>query len=296
MTSRLKVPPFMFWFPFLVIGLSVVCVVSLERSSVLAVQHIESESNKNSADTTVASEEKQIDRISLKQQEMRGPIVLVQARQDSGSGTIIDSIDTDTEDMFEYRVLTSSHVISSRFISHPKRADAITGKVETCVVDVGCRIITFDYQKRTFETHRAIVVAENKQHDLAILSFESNQKLTVAKIADENMLRQVRVFDEVFAVGCQLRNPPSPTFGIISRILTGIKGQEKWTIYVNSAHIAFGSSGGGLFKEYNDHYYLIGVPYGVSTTDSDQIIPHLSIAVSVSTARNLIDQSSVTHP
>ena len=105
------------------------------------------------------------------------------------------------------------------------------------------------------------------------------------------MLKQVRVFDEVFAIGCQFGQAPIPTVGIISQILTENNRDKKWIIYRSTAQISPGSSGGGLFREYDGHYYLIGSPYRIWVADNGQIIPHLSYSISLEVAIDFINKN-----
>ena len=104
------------------------------------------------------------------------------------------------------------------------------------------------------------------------------------------MLQQVKVFDDVFAVGCQLGKAPIPTVGIISQVWQ----DEKWLIYINTAAISPGSSGGGLFKKYDEHYYLIGIPFCVGQSYNGQIMPHIAHAISFAVARDFVDINLVS--
>lgn len=240
------------------------------------------------AELVVEKETESVDEINIKQKEMRDTIVLVTTRRGSGSGTIIDRLETDIKQMFKYRVLTNAHITHLRFTEYLRDVDSITGRVKVGIIDTGCEITTFDYHSQDRDNRTAKVVAENTIYDLAILSFVSPKELAVAKIADIEMLEQVRVFDDVFAIGCQLGQAPTPTVGIVSQVLIGIRGNKEWIIYSNTAQISPGSSGGGLFKKYDDHYYLIGIPYRVATINNCQIVPHLSHAISMKTANEFI--------
>ncbi len=254
-----------------------------------------------------------VDDTTLKQREMRDTIVLVQTYHKSGSGTIIDRIGTEDKDVFEYRVLTNSHVVRPIFFTQLGGVDSITGRLKTTTIGTKYSIVSFDHVDKIQKRYDANLVLEDTEYDLAILSFLSNKELAVAKIADTNMLEQVRVFDEVFAVGCQLTHPPSPTVGIISVVLKGVGNipitfdglqyntikknyQQGWIIYGNTSQISTGSSGGGLFKKYDDNYYLIGIPYLTSFTSGSQFLPHLAYAISISTAKGFIDSTMVSHP
>lgn len=237
-----------------------------------------------------------VDEIELKQKEMRDTTVLVQTLSRNGSGIIIGRFDTNTTGIFEYHVLTNAHITRSRFTEYFKGANSLTGKLEIEIVDTGCEIIVFDYPNEDRNYYRAKVVAEDIKYDFAILLFSSDRELVVAKIANDEMLKQVRVFDEIYAVGCPFGQVPSPTTGIVSRILTGDNGKKKWIVYINTAQIVPGSSGGGLFKNYYGHYYLIGMPFRLTVSGNGQIIPHLAHAISIETAQDFIEQNSVIHP
>jgi S1-C subfamily serine protease len=238
----------------------------------------------------------QPDVIARKQKEMRNTVVLIKTRGGTGSGTIIDCLETDTEGVSEYRILTNAHVVGDRFVTVLREVNSLTGRIKTETIDTGCAIIVFDHNKKETYRYHSEVIDEDSIYDLAILSFQTEQKIDVARIADDQMLKMVRVFDEVFAVGCPFGNMPSPTTGIISRIITGKNGEKEWAIYNATTQIVPGSSGGGLFKKYNDHYYLIGIPFSIATTRWGQIVPHLSRAIAISTARDFIDKNTVTCP
>jgi len=237
-----------------------------------------------------------VDEIALKQEEMRNTTILVQTFQGSGSGTIIDCLETDAEGVFEYRVLSNAHVTYSRFITIVRGVDSLTGKVQRETTDTGCGIVVFDHANKDYFQYGATVIDEDVRYDLSLLSFRTDKKLPVARVADKDQLNQVRVFDEIFAIGCQLGRGPSPTTGIVSQIITGNNGEKEWAIYGNTAQITPGSSGGGLFKKYDDHYYLIGIPFRVAVAGNGQFVPHLAHAISIEVARDFIDQNVASCP
>lgn len=232
------------------------------------------------------------DEISIKQKEMLNTNVRVDNHSGSGSGTIIDCIESEEDKLFEIRVLTNAHVTRQRLINK-MHVDSITGRVTRQTIDMGCRIIVFNHIDGTEKVYVAKIVKENIFLDLAILSFFSKEKLAVARIASNELLSSVRVFNEVFAIGCQLGKVPIPTYGIISRIITYRKNNEEANSYMHTAHIAGGSSGGGLFIEHNGHYYLIGIPFRIES-NSYQLYPHLAESISISVAWPLIDETSIS--
>jgi len=237
-----------------------------------------------------------IDEICLRQKEIRDTIVLVQTHHSGGSGTIIGYLETDLNNVLEYLILTNAHITRTRFIVVIENIDSLTGKIDIEKIDTGCKVIVFDHQNRDYHKYDVDVIAEDTNRDLSLLSLKTARKLAVARLADNIMLEQVRVFDDVFAVGCQLGNIPIPTAGIITQILINNDDLEQFIVYGHTAQVAPGSSGGGLFKKYNDHYYMIGIPFCVETLTNGQIIPHLAYAISMKTAKNFINQNMVNYP
>jgi S1-C subfamily serine protease len=227
----------------------------------------------------------------IKREETIGPIVLVYTQYGTGSGTVIDRLRRNDDGVFEYRVLTNEHVIRPRWITQVDSVDFLTGRTTTKAVDTGCGVLTFSILSDEWSDHVARVVEEDAHRDLSVLSFTSKEMLPVAKMADMAQLDQITIFDEVVSVGCKLGMRPLPTEGIISGIANGACGEIEWVVYANTASIVNGSSGGGLFKEYDGHYYLIGVPYMMSTTKRGQIIPHMAKAISLLMAIDIIESS-----
>lgn len=236
---------------------------------------------------------KNVDQIAVKQHEMLDPIVRIETRRATGSGVIYEKLETETDGVFEYKILTNEHMTRTRII-FSWDADFMIGKLITIPIDTGCSVFVFDPKDKTKKKYISQVIAENHYLDLAILSFETDQIISVAQIATKEMLESIRVFDEVFAVGCQLGMRPIPTFGIISQIISGDTNNVKWILYGTTSPISPGSSGGGLFREYDGHYYLVGIPFRVTVTHDSQIMPHLGNAISIFTARKLIDDNRVS--
>ncbi len=234
-----------------------------------------------------------LDTISIKQREMLYTNVKVGTNRGSGSGTIIDCIESEENELFEIRVLTNEHVTRGRRETRIVRVDAITGRVTRQTIDTGCLITVFNHTDETKKVYESRIVKEEAFLDLAILSFLSEDKLPIAKIASGELLSSVRVFSEVFAIGCQLGRFPIPTSGMISRIITHGDGDNERTTYMHTAQLIGGSSGGGLFMEHDGHYYLIGVPFRVHN-DWRQVFPHLGESIAVSVAQPLINESSVS--
>lgn len=224
-----------------------------------------------------------------KRQEMLYTSVFIETKNMDGSGTIIGQIDTEINSVFRYLVLTNEHVIRGRFIPDLKS--------DKKKVDKGCIVWTFDHTNLSYKPYSALVIVENKEVDIAMLAFNSSEVLAVAKFATQKMLDEIGVFDEVFAIGCNLKDDfPGPTVGIISLIYTEQMGEIDVVIYANTAQIIPGASGGGLFRKYDGHYYLIGIPFRLEVIERDQLVPHLAEAISLSAVKNILHKNAAILP
>jgi len=215
--------------------------------------------------------------------------VYVSTETMDGSGTVIGKTATEMNGVFRYLVLTNEHILKGRFVPDPKSPSKR--------VDKGCAVWTFNHADMSYESYPASIVAENTEVDIALLAFNSSEVLSVATFATQEILDAISVFDEVFAIGCNLMDDfPGPTVGIVSLIYTEQMGETKVDIYSNTAQIIPGASGGGLFKEHEGHYYLIGIPFRLEVLDSTQLVPHLAEAISISAVKNLIHRNAVILP
>ena len=84
------------------------------------------------------------------------------------------------------------------------------------------------------------------------------------------------LFQKTWAVGSGMSNPPYPTEGLLS----GISGKDAKgrALYLSSAPIIFGNSGGSLwaYSKSRDRYEMIGVPSMVGAFGYGNIIPHIA--------------------
>lgn len=229
------------------------------------------------------------DEISIKQKQMLNTTVVVSTFRGSGSGIIIDRFDTETEDVSEYYVLTNAHVIREKYL---RSVDCFSGKLRIEIVNINCQVGIFDHEKQEWEYYSAETISEDIAYDLVVLSFKSKKELPVVKIADNTMLQQIRIFDEVFSVGCPYGESPTPTIGIISQITKETKGHKNRIIYGSTTQIVPGYSGGGLFKKYGPHYYLVGVPYKVLIAHNGQMISHLASSISIITVNHFFNEAA----
>lgn len=252
----------------------------------------------NNKTNSLQATQDSVDTLSIKHREMLAPTVRVETYKSIGSGTIIHRTGTSDPAIFRYLVLTSAHVVRTRLIERIIGVDSLTGKKKSRTIDTGCSVTIFNHSTRNSKIIATTILAEDVCIDLTLLLFDFDSILPVAKIADASMLDQIRVFDEVFAIGCQLGLTPIPTVGIISGILSATSDVEcpvNSIVYRSTTNMAYGSSGGGLFKLYDDHYYLIGVP-GKLAFSKGRVVSHLAYSVSALTAKKFIDEKKIDLP
>lgn len=81
----------------------------------------------------------------------------------------------------------------------------------------------------------------------------------VSKLVPIN--KSLRLFQEVYAVGCQMLADPFPTPGIVADLEVII---DKKSYVAATAPIYFGSSGGAVYAKFDTDYYFVGIPSRVS--------------------------------
>jgi S1-C subfamily serine protease len=211
--------------------------------------------------------------------EMLDPIVGVWSVDRSGSGVLIyKNISKKDDDVFSYLVVTNYHVISNRKIKKIISVDGLRGKSWFKIKDRGCQVFVFNKNGAGNKRYSGKIIAESKEIDIAIIYFETEDDLNIAILPTTEMIEDVDRLDDVYSVGCQLSQRPTITKGIISRI--DISGENnQYTEFISDAHIYLGSSGGGLFKLYDNHYYLIGISYKVGINGRN-LLPHIAYSIS----------------
>jgi len=216
--------------------------------------------------------------------EMLYPTVMVDLPNGAGSGTIIFSdfrkhISWKDEGIWTL-VLTNHHVISDA-ISIMDKFDPRKGKTvqKETRRPVHVRLWDYnDYSTAVGTTGRvARIVAWDRDRDLALLRLDDKERVitSVAKFWPEKVGGPY-LFQKAWAVGSGLGNPPYPTEGLLS----GISGKDKQgrALYLSSAPIIFGNSGGSLwaYSKKRDRYEMIGVPSMISAFGWGTAVPHVA--------------------
>jgi S1-C subfamily serine protease len=222
---------------------------------------------------------------NVKYNQMLYPVVQILGEENSGSGVLVHR--EKIRDFYVYSVLTNWHVVKyERKIEY--HVDGLRGGGKITVdgpPKIG--VVVFSNVMTNWTHYVGGIVAADPTHDLALVRFTSPHDVhCLAKIASPEQLSGLQIFDNVFAIGCQLAGPPIPTKGMIAGMVT--KPETGLRIVVNTANILPGSSGGGLYKKFGDSYLLIGIPSAVQVYGM-QIMSHYAFAISAMNAIEFLD-------
>ena len=248
------------------------------------------------AQAAPSSEEAPVKKIK----EMLYPTVMVDLPSaGAGSGTVIFSAKRkhaswDDEGVWTL-VLTNHHVIASS-ISITEDFDPKVGKsVKTETRrPVHVRLWDYnDYSTAVGTTGRVgRIVAWDKHRDLALLRLDDKERIIkdVAILWVENVGGPY-LFQKTYAIGSGLSQPPYPTEGLLSGI--NGKDQEGRALYLSSAPIIFGNSGGSLwaYSKKRNRYEMIGVPSMISAYGWGAAVPHVAWSRPVSEIREFLREN-----
>ena len=229
--------------------------------------------------------------------EMLYPTIMVDlGRGTAGSGTIIFSdfrkhISWKEEGIWSL-VLTNHHVISAA-ITITEEFDPKKGKTmqKEFRQPVHVRLWDYnDYSTAVGTTGRVgRIIAWDKDRDLALLRLDDKERVikNVATLWPENVGGPY-LFQRTWAVGSGMSNPPYPTEGLLS----GISGKDNHgrSLYLSSAPIIFGNSGGSLwaYSKSRDKYEMIGVPSMVSAYGWGTMVSHVAWSRPISEIREFL--------
>jgi S1-C subfamily serine protease len=232
-------------------------------------------------------------------EEMLYPTVMVDTGRGVGSGTLIFSGQRTHESWKDEKlwtlVLTNHHVIKSA-ISISKNFDPKKGKSvqKETRRPVHVRIWDYnDYSTAVGTTGRmARILAWDEDRDLALLRLDDKERSikTIATLWPENEGGPY-LFQDVWAVGSGMGNPPYPTEGLLSGIAG--KDQQGRPLYLSSAPIIFGNSGGSLwaFSKKRDRYEMIGVPSMVGAYGWGSVVTHIAWSRPISEIRAFLREN-----
>ncbi len=208
--------------------------------------------------------------VEQKYSQVLNPSVQIDFRGVVGTGVVIDreELKLDQKKLYKYKIITVSHIFTNRENIIPWDENKIC-------------LITF-HKNNVEKIYIGSVVKESIGLDLCLVEFITEDKIKdISTLANKKVLSKVRVFDQVYLVGCQAGLEPIATSGIISLIL------YERDAFVTDAEAYFGSSGGGMFKYHKGRYYLIGICKSIWTQNGDHL-SHISFSSSIKSVLEFI--------
>lgn len=233
-------------------------------------------------------------RLDAKHEKMLYPTVRVRTEKAGGSGTVIYSeLLPGKEDKFETYVLTNCHVISDNIRVEKKWSTLLKREVKTDILSE-CSVEFFNFEYGSWEsgqsTYKSEIMCYDKDMDLALLKLKTERKSDfVADMFPKGEEKErLRMFMELYAVGCGLGHPPLATQGN----LTGFNDIiDNYPYFLSSAPTVYGNSGGSVFL--NDTLEFIGIPSRVSVTMSgfsSSPITHLSYFIPIMSIYQFLEE------
>lgn len=211
--------------------------------------------------------------------DMLMPTVQLNGEETVGSGTLVRSDrDPKTGKTHNY-VLTAYHVVRNILADSPRtRTDGIPVTIYTTNdrIDV-----------------KGFLIASQKELDTAVVELRTDQLFpNVAHVLPRSRTDTVKVWDEIYAIGCPLGNDPIPTRGAISSTRNLINGTNYWMI---SAPTYYGNSGGGIFVA--EGRSLIGVFSKIYThgRGNPVVVPHMGLCTPITAVYEWLESEDLEY-
>ncbi len=212
--------------------------------------------------------------------ELLAPAVQLSGQETVGSGTIVRSVRDPKTGKADTWILTANHVVRNILADSPRTARE------------GIPVTVYTEKDGKIEVH-ADVVAHEQDIDAALLKVREDRVFdNVARVLPRDDFEKVRVWDEVYAIGCPLGNDPIPTKGAISSTRNVLNGTNYWMI---NAPTYYGNSGGGVFLA--DTRELIGVFSKIYThgRGNPVVIPHMGLCMPVTTIYDWLEKEHLAY-
>lgn len=225
------------------------------------------------------------DSIQNKHEKMLYPTVRVRTDKAGGSGTVIYSEALpDKDDKFETYILTNCHVVNDNIKVEKKWSTLLKREVKTDILSE-CSVEFFNFEYGSWEsgqsTYKSEIMCYDKDMDLALLKLKTEReiKYVATMFPKDQEKERLRMFMNLYAVGCGLGHPPLATQGN----LTGFNDIiDNYPYFLSSAPTIYGNSGGAVFLD--ETLEFVGIPSRVSVTMSGfsaNAITHLSYFIPI---------------
>ena len=246
------------------------------RARVDAAEELVSESRErlDDVDESLSKEDRDVIRMW---NELVGPTVQLAGEDSVGSGVILRSVDVgeseDGEPIFDTHILTAWHVIR----------DIVEGDLEMPVP------VAIYQPDGSIINETATLLGHDAGIDVAVLRLDRDEPVEYgASLATRARLKQARIFERIYAVGCPLGNDPIPTSGEIATRTHLVDDVNYWMI---NAPTYIGNSGGGIFDA--DTHALLGIFSKIYTHGAlrPTIVPHMGLVTPLETIYDWLQES-----
>jgi len=223
------------------------------------------------------------------------PTVRVRTDKAGGSGTVIYSKpvpEGSPEEGHETYVLTNCHVINDNIRVEKKWSTLLKREVKTDVL-ADCTVELFDFEYGSWESghsaYKAEIMCYDKDMDLALLRVRSTKpfEFVATVFPKDEHKKRLKMFMDVYAVGCGMGHPPLATKGNLTGFTDIIDNYPYW---LSTAPTIYGNSGGSLYLA--DTYEFIGIPSRIAVNMggfSADAITHLSYFIPITSIYSFLE-------
>jgi hypothetical protein len=234
------------------------------------------------------------DTVTVKLEKVLYPVVRVLNGQGGGSGTVVYSEDREGTGEYSSFVITNNHVIDN-LVKVVKVWDNMSQSYRYEEQNDLADVELFSYANGgalvTKTNVKADVIAYVADEDIALLRLRHTFKIEfVAKVLPPG--KNLRLFQEVYAVGCPLLIDPMFTKGEVTDIECLLENKA----YTGStANIIWGNSGGAVMSVFDDgEWYFCGVPSRGTVAPNNQFLTYLGYAITPDRIWKFINSQKLT--
>lgn len=236
-----------------------------------------------------------------KHEKLLYPTVRVRTNKAGGSGTVVycEPVPAGSEEEgFETYVLTNCHVINDNIKVEKKWSTLLKREVKTDIL-ADCTVEVFDFAYGSWESghsaYKAEIMCYDKDMDLALLRIKSVKKFdyVATMFPKGEHMKRLRMFMDVYAVGCGLGHPPLATQGNLTGGFADII--DNYPYWLSTAPTIYGNSGGSLYLAHS--YEFIGIPSRIAVSMagfSADAITHLSYFIPIISIYDFLEDQIFT--
>lgn len=230
-----------------------------------------------------------------KHEQMLYTVVRVRTKRAAGSGTVVWSGVEKGKKVHHTYILTNHHVIAGA-ITVKKVWDAQAGRDikkesrSTVIVE----FFKYNNYSKNVGVHavQADILTYDARGDMALLETREKESPAnfVATLFPVSKLSEVKIYDELHAVGASLGHPPISTKGMLNFMDDEIDDLNYW---MSSAQIIFGNSGGAMFRwsDIRRRYEWLGIPSRISMQGWSTPITHMGYFIPIPRVKAFLESN-----